>query len=351
MEIKIPLKMLDNELVGGLKMHKHYIDMLTCPLCHNELEWNIKEENEDRIINADITCSSCHSEYEVRDEIAAFLTNSLSRNDLWEKSENWLEKYLRENPDLHEKLVNTPEDELNGADYWFKASYFEMKKDFNTSSRMYKSAFPKIYSKDYINGWESQMDYIVKEIKDNKPTIDIASGKGYLIDKLLTRTKNYIVATDFSPTILLRNKEYYKFKGLYDRLSLMAFDARMTPFKNNSIESMTSNLGIQNIEEPGEVINEMNRITKKEFMCVMQFIDKNDKVHIDFFNKYGNVTYATRDNAFETFKRTGWDIEICNSFMANIKPTPEGEILKGIGIDGFPLKDTKIEFCVIHARK
>ncbi len=65
-------------------MHKHYMDMLICPLCHNELEWHIKEENDDRIINADITCSSCHSEYEVRDEIAVFLTNSLSRNDLWE---------------------------------------------------------------------------------------------------------------------------------------------------------------------------------------------------------------------------------------------------------------------------
>lgn len=332
-------------------MHKHYIDMLMCPLCHNQLKWHIKEDDGDRIINANVTCSSCQSEYEVRDEIAVFLTDELSRNDLWWQSESGLEKYFKEKPDIYEKLMNTPEEELNGADYWFKASYLEMKRDFMTSSRMFKNAFKKIYTQDYIDGWKSQIDFIIDNIYTNKPIIDIASGKGYLIEKLLKQTKNYIVATDFSPTILARNKEYYKYNGLYNRLSLIAFDARKTPFKDNSIVTMTSNMGIQNIEQPGEVINEMNRISKGTFMSVMCFIDKYDKVHMDLLNKYGSMTYATRDNAFETFKRKGWNVKIANSFVANVKPTPEGEILKGARIDGFPIADTKLEFCVIQARK
>lgn len=327
------------------------MDMLICPLCHNLLKWHIREDKQDRIVNADIRCSSCQSEYEVRDEIAVFLTKALSRNDLWEKSESGLEKYLRENPDIYEKLMNTPEEELNGADYWYKASYFEMKRDFITSSRMFKNAFEKIYTQDYIEGWKSQMDFIIKEIEDDKPIIDIASGKGYLVEKLLAETKSYIVATDFSPTILARNKEYYKFKGVYDRLSLISFDARKTPFKDNSIIILTSNMGIQNIEQPGELISEMNRITKRDFMSVMQFIDEGDKVHMDLFNKFGSVAYATRDKAYETFKRTGWNVKVCNSFIANIKPTPEGEILKGAGVDGFPIENTKIEYCVIQASK
>ncbi|HYE09631.1 MAG TPA: hypothetical protein VEF53_05580, partial [Patescibacteria group bacterium] len=91
-------------------MHKHYIDMLLCPLCHNELEWHIQKENEDRIINAKVSCLSCKSEYEVRDEIAIFLTNQLSRNDLWDNSESSLEKYLKENSDIYDKLMNTPEE-------------------------------------------------------------------------------------------------------------------------------------------------------------------------------------------------------------------------------------------------
>ena len=325
--------------------------MLVCPVCHGELEWHIKDENEDRIINASISCTACHEVYEVRDEIAVFLTNQLVRNDLWDQGENGLEQYFKEEPEVYEKLMNTPDEELNGADYWYKASYFEMKRDFSTSSRMYEHAFEKIYTEEYINGWDSQMDFIVKNIKDNEPVVDIASGKGYLIERLLKQTENYIVATDFSPTILLRNKEYYKYKGLYNKLSLLAFDARKTPFKDNSISTMTSNMGLPNIEQPGEVISEMNRITKNTFMSVMFFIDKEDKVHMDLANSFGNAAYATRGNALETFKRAAWDVEILNSFIANIKPTPKGEILEGAGIDGFPIKDTIIEYCVIQGRK
>lgn len=72
---------------------------------------------------------------------------------------------------------------------------------------------------------------------------------------------------------------------------------------------------------------------------------------MDLFNKFGSVAYATRDKASETFKRTGWNVKVCNSYIANIKPTTEGEILKGAGVDGFPIENTKIEYCVIQASK
>lgn len=332
-------------------MHKQFVEMLACPLCHKELEWHIKKESEDRIINANIICPSCQEEYEIKDEIAVFLTNVLSRNDLWDMGENWLEKYFRDKPEIYEKLMNIPEEELNGADYWYKASYYEINKDFYNSARMFSHAFERIYTQEYIDGWNSQMEFIIENIDSSKPIIDIASGKGYLIEKMLRNTKNYIVATDFSPTILMRNKEYYKALGLYDKLSLIAFDARKTPFKDTSIEILTSNLGLQNIEQPGEVIKEMNRITKKEFMAVMFFIDKEDKVHMDLFDKFGNTAYATKNNAIETFQKSYCNIKMSNSFIANIKPTPVGEVLKGLGIDGFPIQDTKVEFCVLQATK
>lgn len=75
-------------------MHKQYIKMLVCPSCHKELEWHIQEENEDRIINGKACCLGCNSEYEVKDEIAVFLTNELSRNDLWDQGESALEKFF-----------------------------------------------------------------------------------------------------------------------------------------------------------------------------------------------------------------------------------------------------------------
>lgn len=333
-------------------MHKQYMDMLECPICHGDLQWHIKDENSDRIINSQIICKSCGADYEVRDEIAVFLTPDLPRNDLWEQGESALEKYFKENPHIFQRLMSTPEEELSGADYWAKGTYFESKGQYEVSSKMFEKAFEKIYTADYINGWDSQKNYIVKSITDSsKPVVDIASGKGYLVEKLLKETDNYVVATDFSPTILMRNKEYYIFKGLYDRLSLIAFDARRTPFKNSSIELMTSNLGLPNIEKPGSVVSELLRIAKDTFMSVMYFIDNSDTVHLDFFEKYSTTAYATRDNAIETFEKCGWDVEIVNSFIADVEPTPKGVILEGLQIDGAPLEDTKYEFCIVAAKK
>ncbi|WBW97299.1 methyltransferase domain-containing protein [Oceanirhabdus sp. W0125-5] len=333
-------------------MHKKHIDMLECPLCHGELIWDIKEESAQRIINAEIICSKCKGDYEVRDEIAVFLTPDLPRNDLWEKGESGLEKYFKENPDIYKEMMTTPEEELNGADYWYKAAYLEMKENYEGSSRMFKNAMEKIYTQEYIDGWKSQREFVIKNIDNDDHTIvDIASGKGYLVEEMIQDTNNYIIATDFSPTILERNREYFKIKGLYDRLSLIAFDARKTPFKNNSIEIMTSNLGIQNVENPGNVIDEMNRITKGKFMSVMQLIEEDDKIHMELMDKYSSTDYATKERAAVTFRRDNWNSEIQNSFIAEIKPTPKGKILEGAQIDGFPIQDTKVEYCVIVASK
>ncbi|MCM1991843.1 methyltransferase domain-containing protein [Oceanirhabdus seepicola] len=333
-------------------MHKQHINMLECPVCHGDLIWEIKEQKGDRVINAEIICSKCKADYEVRDEIAVFLTPDLPRNDLWEKGESGLEKHFKENPEIYKELMTTPEEELNGADYWFKASYLDMKGNYEESSRMYKRTHEKIYTQDSINGLKSQKEFVIKNIEnDNDTIVDIASGKGYLVEAMLQDTNNYIIATDFSPIILERNREYFKFKGLYEKLSLIAFDARKTPFKNNSIQIMTSNVGIQNIEDPGNVIDEMNRITKGKFMSIMHLIDENDKVHIELFENYGGLDYATKERAKDTFKRNSWNSEIQNSFMAEIKPTPTGKILDGGQIDGFPIQDTKVEFCVIVASK
>jgi len=326
--------------------------MLECPVCHGELDWQIAEETEERIVNAKVLCKECDADYEVRDEIAVFLTPDLPRNDLWEKAESGLLKFFDENPEVFNTLMETPEDELNGADYWYKAGYFEMKEQYEISSEMYKTAAPKLYTQEYIDGWDKQMDYVVEAFKGkDSPIVDIACGKGYLLEKLLRETNNLIIGTDFSPTILERNRTYYRFIGLYERLSLVAFDARRTPFKDNAIECMTSNLGLQNIEKPGSVIKEMSRITKGSFVPVMQFIDKNDKTHMELFEEYGVGAYATRENALSVFEESNMSVTIENSYMANVEPTPKGVIIEGVGVDGFPVEKTTYEYCVIVAKK
>lgn len=332
-------------------LHKFYVDMLECPKCHGSLTWEITEESEDRIINAKIICSCCGADYEVRDEIGVFLTPDLPRNDLWAQGESELNRFFNENPKIKEDFFSMPEDELNGADYWFKASYYEMNKDYEKSSAMFKKAMPKIYTKDYIDGWNSQTDYVVSMAeKSNCPIVDIASGKGYLIELLLKNTDNYILGTDFSPVILLRDKNYFTSRGLYNKLSLIAFDGRRTPFKNNSIELMTSNMGIQNIEHPGKVIEEMNRICKNTFLSIMMLFKEEDKIHLDFMAKYGNISYMTEATSLKTFNEENWTCSLINKVKANIEPTPVGKIIE-MGIDGLPLEKTTVDFCIMNCKK
>ena len=56
-------------------MHKFIKEMLECPSCHGDLSWDIKDETNERIVNATIICDKCGADYEVRDEIAVFLTS------------------------------------------------------------------------------------------------------------------------------------------------------------------------------------------------------------------------------------------------------------------------------------
>lgn len=332
-------------------MHKFYTEMLECPVCHGNLSWEIKEENEERIINAAVICDGCKADYEVRDEIAMFLTPDLPRNDLWEQGESELIKYIDNNIEVKKALLETPEEELNGADYWYKAFYYELKKEYDKSFEMFKKARYMIYTKEYIDAWDTQMSFVINEVQNqSKPIVDIASGKCYLVEKFLNQLDNYIVATDFSPTILMRNRDYYKSKGLYDKLSLIAFDARRTPFKDNSIDMMTSNVGIPNIENPGALIKELNRICNNKFMSIMIFLNEDDSVNLNFMREYGIGDYSTKNSALNLFNSEPWHCEVSKSIMAKAEPTPIGEILNG-RIDGVPLNDTVIEFAVITCRK
>lgn len=332
-------------------MHKFYTELLECPVCHGHLLWEIEEETVDRLVNAKITCSVCKADYEVRDEIAMFLTPDLPRNDLWKQGESELIKYIDDNEEVRKALLETPEDQLNGADYWYKAFYYEFKKDYEKSFEMFQKAKYKIYTREYIDAWEEQMDFVVSEVKkQGKPVIDIASGKCYLVEKFLNELDNYVVATDFSPTILMRNRDYYKSKGLYGKLSLIAFDARRTPFKDSSVHMMTSNIGIPNIENPEELMKELYRICGRTFIPIMMFFKEDDYENLDFMREYGIDAYGTKNSSLKVFNGEPWTCEVSKSSMAKAKPTPSGEIFDGM-IDGVPVNDTVIEFAVITCRK
>ncbi|SHK54744.1 Methyltransferase domain-containing protein [Hathewaya proteolytica DSM 3090] len=333
-------------------MKKIFEDMLQCPKCHGQLQWNICEESESRIINAEVTCSQCGAKYEVKDEIGIFLTPDLQRNDYWEQGKGGLHEYLDSEPLKKEEFLSTDEDKLSPGDYWGKLFYIEEEKNYKKAHEMYRMALKKIYTTELMEAWDSQQTYVLKQLKGTTaPIVDIASGRAYFAELLLKNLPNEIMATDFSPTVLMRDKQYFQVNGMYDKLSLVAFDARRTPFKDNSVEYMTSNVGISNIENAGDVVKELHRICGKMFMPIMIFFKEQDTVHIDFMKKAGMESLATEKNALSYFSSQPWNCSVENSIDAHVKPTPTGVILDVLKIDGLPLEDTVDEYCVLKCTK
>lgn len=155
--------------------------------------------------------------------------------------------------------------------------------------------------------------------------------------------------TDFSPTAMQANYKKLHHYNLLDKVSLLVFDARKTPFKDNSIGLMTSNLGLNNIEKPQRLLQELKRILSGDFYSIMHFFQNNDIEHEKFLSKINLVSFNFLDNALKEFKSVNFNVSIENTCHSFVKPTPEGNIIKA-SIDGIPIHDTIMQWSIIHAR-
>jgi len=136
-------------------------------------------------------------------------------------------------------------------------------------------------------------------------------------------------------------------KGYEDRSTFIAFDATQSPFRNNVIPIITTFLGLQNILKPDDIVLELKRICTNRFYSISSFCPENDSVNNEVLEKFGIDKMWIKGKNISEFKRNGWNIDIENSIIAEVKPTPMGEIVKGVGIDGFPVADSQFEYCTM----
>lgn len=329
-------------------MHLYLIEMLECPVCHGKLEWSITEQNENRIETAEARCTACAAIYFIHDEIGLFLIPRQQRNDLWEKVDNGLMPYLHSHPELRNQLMNGSLNSLNPADQFFRALVLEEEGNYIEAKIVEDLAKKALYTAEYLNCWNSQMDYVIDCLSTTeKPILDIASGRCYLVERLACRLKRPIVATDFSPKVLWRDRELLKSMGLYDQVSLLAFDARNTPFKDGSIETLTTNLGFSTIEKPGSLLKELRRIVAGNFYAISHFFPEDDETNKKMINKTNLTPLLYRRKALKNFIHAGWKVEMKNACMGKAYPTPSSIVLDGAEIDNLPVANTILEWCVL----
>lgn len=331
-------------------MHQYLIELLECPACHGTLDWNISEQSENRIESAEARCNTCAAIYPVRDGIGLFLLPAAGRNDLWEQVDSELNKYLRERPEFEHKLMDVPLDTLAPADQYFRAVVLEERGNYREAQTVENSANKGLYSSDYTDCWDRQLDYVVEWLSTGEgPIVDLASGRCYLVEKLVKSLERPIIATDFSPSVLRRDRQQLQALGLYDRVSLLAFDARCTPFKDGAIRTLTTNLGLPNIEEPGNLLRELRRIVTGAFLAISHFFPEEDEANAKAILEFKLETMLYRRTALKAYAEAGWKVEMKNICVGEARPTPPSVLFDGASIDGLPVADTSLEWCVLLA--
>jgi uncharacterized protein YbaR (Trm112 family) len=322
--------------------------MLTCPACHEELAWNIAERDGNRIQTGEACCVACATSYPIQDGIGIFLLPDLPRNDLWEQADSELAKYFREHPDLERQLMESALDALSPADQFYRAQWLEEQRRYTEAKEVEKLANQGLYTSEYIACWESQMDYVVKQLSACEgPVVDLASGRCYLVDRLAQELERPVVATDFSPRVLRRDRLWLGTLGLYDRVSLLAFDARRTPFKDGAVETLTTNLGLANIEDPGTLLGELRRIVAGIFMAISHFYPEEDEANAELIQGVGLEAMLFQSSALECFSVADWQVEVTNVCLGKARPTPNGVLLQGAAVDGLPVAETELTWCTL----
>src|SRR5215211_5062840 len=331
-------------------MQKYLMDMLTCPFCHGELNWRITQQTNERVENAEARCKSCSRAYPIWEGIGIFLIDEIQRNDLWEQVDSGLMKYLRSNPESYRQLMNAPLETLSPADQFFRGMMLEELGNFAEAREAHNTAMRGLYTVDYLDCFQRQVDYVIHELAAGEgPIVDLASGRCYLVEQLASKLNRPIVATDFSIRVLRQDRKRLEFAGLYHRVSLLAFDARHTPFKDHAIKTLTTNLGLPNIEAPSALLKDLRRVVKGSFFAISYFFPEDDKRNKEEIHKLKLETFMYRRTALENFSSANWQAEIKNVCTGIALPTPPSLIIDGLRNDALPVSETELEWCTLVA--
>lgn len=330
-------------------MQKYLVDMLCCPVCQGTLQWVVTEQNSDRLETAEARCTGCEAAYPVREGIGLFLTPDLPRNDLWEQVDRGLIRYLQANPEREKQLLDSPIASLNPADQLFRAFALEEKGAFAAAHQAQTIAFRGLYTPEYMECWQRQADYVLTQLAQTTGSIvDLASGRGYLVERITRELDRLVVASDFSPRVLRRNRQHLQHQGLYEKVSLLAFDARRTPFKDGAVTTMTTNLGLPNIEEPGSLLQELRRVVSDQFLAISYFFPPDDVTNGMIIREAHLDTVLYEGNLMTAFAAANWSVSLKNQCRGQANPTPKGEILPARP-DGLPAATTELMWSVLVA--
>lgn len=335
-------------------MHEFLLEWLECPVCHAPLEWSIGTRAGEHLESAAARCTACAATYPVREGIGVFLPPNQVRGDPWQAGEGRLSAYLRLNPGVEQQLMAPPLETLRPADQFCRAQVLEERGDYLAAREAVAQAWRGLYLPGYLAASNDQMRFVVQALAQERAVapglvVDLVCGRGALLERMAAALERPIVATDYSPRGLLHTRGYLQAAGLAERVSLLACDARRTPFKRGAVAALTTYLGLPSIPEPDALLRELRRVVGGMVLAIALFYPEDDRENRPVIKKAGMTHLLFREPALRHFADTGWQVEMLNVCRERALPTPRGHIIKGANIDALPVAETLLEWCVLRA--
>lgn len=331
-------------------MHTYLVDMLACPVCHGSLDCQIADQSGDRIETGEARCQECRATYPVREGISAFLSPEQQREGMWEGTTRQVQ-YILDHPEVERQLLGSPLQTLNPADQFWRACVLEERGEYAETRLAWQRSQEGLYSTESQSHIRDHFAYVADQLSaSGGSVVDLASGRCYLVEELLQGVERPIVATDWNLPVLRRDRRYLTYWGLYERASLLAFDARRTPFVDGAVETMTTFVGLPSVGQPQDLLRELRRVVSGTLLAVSVFYPEEDEVHAAAVRSAGLEEAVFRRRTIEAFGAAGWQVEVANLRSAEVRPTPQGVLLCGFQVDGFPITETTQESCIVVAR-
>ena len=296
---------------------------LVCPACRRPL--------------VDTSCSACGRTYPVVDGIPLLVEPGSEVTDLWEEAESGLSRVLRENPELERALFDAPAAELASADAFLRALVLEERGRGDEVD----AAFVRLYPPDTLRCMTSQIDTVCERVLEEPGlVVDLASGRGVLLERLQRAVAGTVVATDISPRVLRRARQ----RGL----DAIACDVRRLPFADGSVDVVTTFAGLNNIREPRDLLAELRRAARH--LLAIHLVYEPGTANDAALRELGLAELAYRDAFVAALAEAGWEAKTLSSCTTMLRPTPTGVLLEGAVIDALPVEAVEGTWLTVEAR-
>jgi uncharacterized protein YbaR (Trm112 family) len=321
-------------------MRRSTIALLACPACHGSLRG---PGGQGELLQGELRCDACDTGYAVHDGVPVFVGEA---PDAWRDASALLDAALNEDPPTQQRLLETALTELNGADLVFRGMVLEARGDLDGAAAAFAASEQQLTGADARACQQTLLDACVQRTADASCVVDIASGRGRLVEEL-ARAGRQVLATDISPVAMIRLRARLLGLGL-DRVDCIACDIAALPFADGAVPVATTYVGVQNVPAPQAGIAEVRRVAAA-LLSVGLAYPPDDAVNGDALRENGYAHVADRAVLDALLVEAGWRTTYPLMCSAAASPTPAGEVIRGLGIDAFPVARTTLEWYLLEA--